>query len=395
MAAISFDAIIPAAGMGARFDSPLPKQYHRLRDTKTILEHTVETLLKCQRIQHIYIAISKADKYFELTSLVHCQKITVVKGGQTRAESVSNAIALSNADYVVVHDAVRPLLKPQLLAQLLDRVQQSKVATVLAKKCFNTLKQSDATLNNRFQTLNRDQIFQIETPQIMPRQILKQLLTNNHQYSDESSAFDAANRDYQLFLHSDNNLKITVPSDIDWVNQSLFEEVQCSGIGFDVHAYIRNQQPATIVLGGVKIAAPYPIAAHSDGDVLLHAICDAILGASANGDIGVHFSDKDSKYRDANSQQLLQQVAAMAFEKNVAITHIDATVICEQPKLQPHITMMQSIIANLVGLTMSQVNIKATTTEKLGFIGRGEGIAVMAIVQAKRLIKNKNCDTIA
>ena len=371
-----YTAIIPAAGIGSRFQSSLPKQYHVMNNGKLVLENSLSQLLREPRIVKIVIAVHSNDTFINSTALVQHPKVTVTTGGKTRTESVYNALKMApESDFLVVHDAVRPVLKARDLQRILDYVDTHNRGAILASRSASTVKQQHCA---EVKTLDRDSIWLAQTPQVFAKNALLQAIGADISYTDESSAMDAMGEKYHLMEGDASNLKITTPQDLLFANQCYFQQRSCCGTGFDVHAFDLKKTATDIVLGGVRVAAQHPLKAHSDGDVLLHAICDALLGCASLGDIGRHFADTDSQFKNIDSRVLLRRVAKMLVENRVKIQHLDATVIAQKPKIASYIESMCHTIALDLNLELSRVNVKATTTERLGFTGRSEGIAALA-----------------
>ena len=354
-----------------------------MANNKTVLENSCRFLLESINIVKVIIALHKEDQYFKHTSLASNPKVITVVGGKTRAESVLKALQQAATEkWVLVHDAVRPLLSKTKLNELISTVIDNSQSAILATKCTSTAKLIES---NTITTLNREQIWLAQTPQIFARTQLISALQKNLDCTDEASAMESLGVDYQLVTDYPSNIKITNSRDLDFANNIGFNKINCSGIGYDVHAFGKPIDKAFIVIGGVKIAYAKPLIAHSDGDVLLHSICDAMLGCAGLGDIGMHFADTAAKYKDIDSRLLLKKCQKLLQENQVSIANIDATIIAQAPKMQQHIIQMRSNIASDLNLEVAQVNIKATTTERLGFEGRKQGIATMAIVSASKI----------
>ncbi len=375
----TFHAIIPAAGIGARTQTDIPKQHLKLPNGKTLLQQCAELLSGF--VEHCVIAHHNDDKLITSTPLP--QNCNLVTGGNCRAKSVFNALqwlvqkGFEN-DWVLVHDAARPFIEHQPVKQLIDHVVTTQRGAILATPVVDTIKQSNADKHIQ-RTLNRDELWQAQTPQVFPIKHLYAALSHAEleKISDEASAMELAGHEVDLIEGTANNIKITYPKDIT-MNQLQTNPLSIRiGSGFDVHAFTEG---SGFVLGGVSIPYHRAIKAHSDGDVLLHALCDAILGALALGDIGQHFPDTDVKWHNANSRELLKAVNKMIQKKGYTVGNIDITIMAQAPKLLPYKQAMINNIANDLGVDVSHVSVKATTTEKLGFIGREEGIGVQAQV---------------
>ena len=275
-----------------------------------------------------------------------------------------------------MHDAARPLVTRADLVKLIAAAR-SEHGALLATPVTDTLKDGPEGLVQR--TVPRAGLWRALTPQAFPFDVLRDALRQaGPDVTDEASAVEALGRKPRLVAGSAANIKITRAEDLDLARRLLGTapaRVRV-GSGYDVHRFGDGD---FVTLGGVAIAHTQGLLAHSDGDVLLHAICDALLGAAALGDIGHHFPPEDERWRGADSRDLLRRTIDLLAEREVRPVHIDATVIAERPRLKPHIAAMQRHIAADTGLDLTQVSIKATTTEGLGFAGRGEGIAAQAV----------------
>jgi 2-C-methyl-D-erythritol 2,4-cyclodiphosphate synthase len=268
------------------------------------------------------------------------------------------------------------------LDSLLDVVQDDEVGGLLAIPVADTLKRADSA-QHVASTESREGLWQAQTPQMFRYGILKDALTKSGGApTDEAQAVEALGLKPKLVTGQLRNLKITFPQDLALAEAILAcgsargEEMIRIGQGYDVHQLVEGRK---CIIGGVEIAHEKGLLGHSDADVLLHAICDAMLGALGLGDIGKHFPDTDANYKSVDSRNLLRHVVALLKSHGFALSNLDATIIAQDPKMAPHIETMCENIAIDCGVKRSQVNVKATTTEKLGFTGRGEGIAAEAV----------------
>lgn len=384
-------AVVPAAGIGTRLGAKMPKQYLPLGD-RSILETTLNKLASHPQIDGIMVALAENDKWYALGQSLHGKPVLTCVGGAQRCDSVMAGLqALRNLnpsiDWVCVHDAARPLISHTDLDALFRHCSQPDGA-ILAAPVADTIKRGNDRIDA---TVPRSGLWRALTPQAFPLAVLMEALESAQQSSgaitDEASAVEKLGLQPRLVAGSNLNFKITTAEDYAMAQQivgdSDTQRVTVTGSGFDVHAFGEGDG---IVLGGVRIDHDRALSAHSDGDVLLHAICDALLGATAMGDIGVHFPPDDPHYKNASSRDLLTTVAGLLKGDDVRVLHVDSTVICQRPKLQPHINAMRRNIADDLGLPIDFVSVKATTTEHLGFTGREEGIAVQAVATVSRAL---------
>ena len=387
-------AIVPAAGRGARFESTHsqgPKQYAPLLGA-TVLEWSLAALLRETRIEAIVVALAADDLHWPAVaaSLAHL-KLQTTRGGASRQESVMHGLkALEGQaaadDWVLVHDAARPCLSSADLTALLDAVEMPADASidgaVLASPIVDTVKRERHGV--AVDTVDRDGLWRALTPQVFTYSRLKHALEDVVQsgvaVTDEAQAMQRQGITPRLVRGSPFNIKVTTFSDLSLAEAVLKASEKSRmriGQGFDVHAFGAGDH---VVLGGVRIDYPKGVVAHSDGDVVIHALCDAVLGALGAGDIGQHFPDSDPRYRGADSRVFLREVTARMREAGLTLVNADITVLAEAPRIAKHRHAMAENLAADMGVASHLINIKATTTERLGFIGRGEGLAASAAV---------------
>ncbi len=311
--------------------------------------------------------------------------VLAVAGGERRQDSVRLGLAAlsQGCGRVLVHDSARPFFSPTLVRALLDGLTDSIDGVIPGLPVTDTVKhvEDDRILS----TLRRDSLRAVQTPQLFPAALLRRVheraLAENWEVTDDASMVELAGGTVRIVPGEATNLKITNPEDLRVLASPTPAPVPCTGFGYDVHAY-GGTRP--MVLGGMPIAGAPLVKAHSDGDVLLHALCDAILGCLGLGDIGEHFPDSDEKYDNISSAVLLSEVMDKARRMGLTITHVDLTVIAQTPRLSPHKAGIRANVARLMELADHQVNVKATTEEHLGFTGRKEGIKAVAVVTAAR-----------
>ena len=395
-------AIVPAAGRGARFAASTadsaPKQYALLRGA-TVLEWSLRALLAEPRVHAVVVALARDDAHWpNVRPKLASPKLQTTVGGDSRQDSVMQGLEFlaqqaAADDWVLVHDAARPCLSAVDLGALLDAVgatdaigagaarPASAAGAVLAAPIVDTVKRE---LGDHVTTVDRQGLWRALTPQVFAfaqlHHALKEAALAGIAVTDEAQAVERMGLRPTLVQGSPFNVKITrladlaVASNILKMTQEMPMRV---GQGFDVHAFGEGDH---VMLGGVRIAHPQGVVAHSDGDVVIHALCDAVLGALGEGDIGRHFPDSDPQYRGADSRVFLRQVAARMQAAGLRLVNADVTVLAEAPRIAAHRAAMAANLAADLGVPAQLINVKATTTERLGFIGRGEGLAALASV---------------
>jgi 2-C-methyl-D-erythritol 4-phosphate cytidylyltransferase / 2-C-methyl-D-erythritol 2,4-cyclodiphosphate synthase len=395
-------AVVPAAGRGERFETAsgalaqkLPKQYAKLLGS-SVLEWSLRALLHEARIESIVVALNSADAYgVELIASLRDRRVLTTIGGATRQESVMNGLkALESLaapdDWILVHDAARPCLSfddVRALIEALDDGGRADISgAVLAAPIFDTVKRErDGVVSG---TVDRTGLWRALTPQVFGfahlRSALSEAMRSGVAVTDEAQAMERLGHRARLVQGSPLNIKVTRAEDLalaaDILKKAGSSEMPSKsrvGQGFDVHAFGEGEY---VVLGGVHIPYHKGVVAHSDGDVLIHALCDAVLGALGEGDIGRHFPDSDPRFRGADSRIFLREVAAMMRAASFRLVNADVTVLAEAPRIAAHRTAIAANLAADLGTQPACINVKATTTERLGFVGRGEGLAALAVV---------------
>jgi 2-C-methyl-D-erythritol 4-phosphate cytidylyltransferase / 2-C-methyl-D-erythritol 2,4-cyclodiphosphate synthase len=367
-----FAAIVVAAGQGLRAGQQVPKQYARCRG-KPVVRHSVEALLACGA-DPLVVAIAPEADELALEALAGLPQVTLVYGGDTRQRSVSNALealAETAPEHVLIHDAARPDLPRTVVERLLAALAGSPGA-VPVLPVIDSLVVAEA--ESMAGPARREELRRVQTPQAFR---FNAILAAHRAWASEADAGDDAQ-----VLHAAGGEVSLVEGDARLAKLTFAEDFAVDapavrvGMGYDVHRLAPGEE---LWLGGVLIPHHKGLAGHSDADVALHAIVDAILGALGQGDIGTHFPPSDPKWKGAASALFVEHAAALAREAGYAIAHVDCTLICEAPKIGPHRAAMRDRIAGLLGVAPSAVSIKATTTEGLGFTGRSEGIAAQAV----------------
>jgi 2-C-methyl-D-erythritol 4-phosphate cytidylyltransferase / 2-C-methyl-D-erythritol 2,4-cyclodiphosphate synthase len=380
-------AVIPAAGTGRRFGTELPKQYAPLHG-RTLIEWALAPFIEDERCKGIVVAIAAGDEYWPRARAFPSKVMSTI-GGAERSDSVANGLqALAGRaaadDWVLVHDAARPCLERDDLDRLLDALADHTVGGLLATPLADTLKQT-ADSGQVGATLDRTGLWRALTPQMFRYARLCAALDAARRAgrvpTDEAQALEWLGERPVVVSGSPGNLKVTTAQDLqtaaDWLARKAGSARLRVGSGFDVHAFGPGD---AIMLGGVRIPHSHGVVAHSDGDVVLHALCDAMLGAAGLGDIGEHFRDDDPRWSGADSALFVTSVRALLEDRGLAVVNADVTVIGQQPRIAPHREAMRKRLAELLRLRVDAVNVKATTTEGLGFLGRAEGIASQATV---------------
>jgi 2-C-methyl-D-erythritol 4-phosphate cytidylyltransferase / 2-C-methyl-D-erythritol 2,4-cyclodiphosphate synthase len=376
-------AIIVAAGRGTRAGGGTPKQFRTLRG-ETLIRHTLRLFAAHPALHSVQAVIDPdfvAD--FQAASSNLAKINSPVAGGATRQQSVRaglEAVEPDKPDLVLIHDAARPLASQALVGRAIDAAR-SGGAAIPALPVSDTIKRVDPD-GNVCETLDRSLLRTIQTPQAFTfAPILaahrRAAEANRDDFTDDAALAEWAGMTVTTFPGEPANIKITTSDDFMHAHSLealLLSDIR-TGSGFDVHAFGPGDH---VMLGGVRVAHRQALTGHSDADVLLHAITDALLGAIAEGDIGRHFPPSDPQWRDASSTRFLKHAIALVAERGGRVAHLDATILCEAPKIGPHVDAIRSSIAAFCGVEISRISVKATTTEQLGFLGRGEGIAAMA-----------------
>ena len=374
--------LIAAAGNGRRMGTATPKQFLSIGD-KTLLEKATEAFDNSASVDAIYIIAGQnymADVKASLTNSQDQSKVKdVIKGGSTRQESVLNGLnrIRDEADIVLIHDAARPYISTGLIERIIQGVFEHH-AVIPAIPAKDTIKIVNGDMVG--DTPERSKVYCAQTPQGFDTNIIlkahEEAKTNGFVGTDDAQLVERLEEKVHIIEGEEKNIKVTIKGDLPQSKRNV-------GIGFDVHAFAEDRD---LILGGVNIPYVKGLQGHSDADVLTHALMDAILGALALGDIGTKFPDTDMKYKDASSLLLLKEVADLMTKKGYTLENADMVIVAEKPKMMNHIGKMKDKLAGILDVKPEQISIKATTTEKLGFTGREEGIAAQAIVQ---LIKDE------
>jgi len=367
-------AILVAAGTGSRFGGATPKQLLLLHG-KPVLRHAAEALLG-----HIDLLQPVGDAGRVGAALAGIPHLPIVPGGAERQDSVRAGLEALRAyapDIVLVHDAARPIIPPGTIEAVLAALDRHSGA-IPALAVSDTLKRGAE--NRITETVPRKNLFRAQTPQGFryPELLRLHLAAAGAAATDDAALLEAAGLEVALVPGAEQNIKLTLPADFAQAEHLLGARmIPRIGNGFDVHAMAEGRK---MTLCGVTIPFELGLAGHSDADVGIHALCDAIYGALAEGDIGRHFPPSENTWKDADSARFLLHAAERIAARGGRLANADVTLICERPKITPHAPAMRARLAELLGVTIDLISVKATTTERLGFTGRGEGIAAQASV---------------
>ncbi len=398
--------ILLAAGSGTRLSvktKGLPKQF-LLYQNIPLYMHSAVTQSKYANLKGIVFVFSQAHLNQEKSYLEQWTRKSslgidykIIAGGERRQDSVRQGLKAlpPQCTHVLIHDSARPFasvsLTHRLCLALANGTNEENVplGVIPALPVTDTIKEvkSNYVLN----TPNRNNLYTVQTPQAFEHQTLLKAHTLANQegwdVTDDASLLEKLGEKVLIIQGEEQNTKITYAADLMKL-QNTSKPRPCSGFGYDVHAFVKNNiknqniKERPLKLGGVLMDGGQKVIAHSDGDVLLHALMDALLGAASLGDIGLHFPDTSDKFDNVDSAVLLQEVLGMLREKNVLIQHVDITIITQKPKIAPQRQAIAKNIAHLLTLPLAYINVKATTEEGLGFTGSGDGIKVMVVVNA-------------
>jgi 2-C-methyl-D-erythritol 4-phosphate cytidylyltransferase / 2-C-methyl-D-erythritol 2,4-cyclodiphosphate synthase len=371
-------ALIVASGRGQRFGAERPKQYQPLAG-RPVLRHCLERFCGHPRVGAARAVIHPADRELYEQAAHGLDLLAPAAGGPTRQESVRlglESLAGAPPQVVLIHDGVRPLIDAALIDRVLDGLARH-AAVLPALPVTDTLKRVAA--GRVLGTVERAGLYRAQTPQgfVYEAIMAAHRAAAGAALTDDVAVAEAAGLTVATVAGDEANLKITEPADLERAERLLPGRLQSrTGLGFDVH---RLGPGDGLVLMGVRLPGPLRLIGHSDADVGLHAVTDALLGTLGAGDIGSHFPPSDPRWAGADSALFLDHARRLVEAAGGRIEHVDATLICEQPKIGPHRSAMVARLALLLGLAPGRVSIKATTTERLGFTGRGEGIAAQAV----------------
>jgi len=375
--------LIVAAGRGHRLGEDLPKQYIALGG-KSILRRTIEGFLSAPSVKFVQTVIHENDPALYRQATSGLSILPPVTGGKTRQQSVMRglqALGSHEPDIVLIHDAARPFISPEQIEKIIVKAAEHG-AVIPVLPVIDTVKRlEDGKVTA---TLDRATLARAQTPQAF----LFKLIFMAHRkregkdMTDDCAVAESCGIQVLTLAGDDRNFKITTREDLIRAENMIRKNLTDirSGTGFDVHAFAPGNH---VILGGVRIDHDRELNGHSDADVALHALTDALLGAIGDGDIGRHFPPDDDQWKGVSSDIFLKHAARLLADKGGVIANIDLTIICEAPKITPHSAAMRRNIGEILDLDIARISVKATTTEGLGFTGRREGIAAQAIVTVR------------
>jgi len=374
-------ALIVAAGRGSRFGGPLPKQYAELGG-QTVLRRSLEAFRAATGVNQLRVVIGSVDETHYEAAVAGLGLPAPVLGGATRQQSVLNGLevlAMAPPDFVAIHDAARPFVRPVDIQACLDAAAAPGISgAVLGVKLADTLKRVDDGAIR--ETVPRANLWRAQTPQVFRfaalleahRAVASLGASEASALTDDAAVAERAGLRVVMVPGSEDNSKITTNDDL---RHAMTMETR-TAFGFDVHGFGPGN---AVMLGGIAIPHAQALAGHSDADVALHALTDALLGTIGAGDIGKHFPPSDPQWRGASSDRFLRHAVELITQRSGRIVHLDLTLICEAPRIGPYRDAMVASIARIAGIDSGRVSVKATTTEGLGFTGRREGIAAQAV----------------
>ncbi len=361
--------VVLCAGESSRFELSVKKQWIRIDDEPLWLNVT-KKLSSYSNFKKT-IVVGHKDELFYMENFT--EDFSFVSGGNTRQQSIVNALEHVTSKYVMITDVARACVPKHIIENLINHKESASIIVP-------ALNVSDTVVYEN-STINRDNVKIIQTPQLSNAKMLQSATKSNTEFTDDSSAIKSMGGTVKYILGSEKSTKITFGEEID--NLTCLRKPNSNtfvGNGIDIHPFEKNKQ---MVLGGVKIESDVGFKAHSDGDVLIHSVIDSLLGACGAGDIGEFFPDTDPKYKGADSKELLQYIVKFIANIGYEIINVDLTILAEIPKINPHKKIIKSTMANLLKIQKQKINIKATTAEKMGFVGREEGVVVLSSATLK------------
>lgn len=367
-------AIIVAAGSGSRAGGDLPKQYNSLLG-KPVLRWSTEAFLRAG-VGEVVVAIG-ADQEDLFHAATASLPVRAVRGGATRTESVRAAMtAISDSDVILIHDAARPGLSETTIRALIEAVRDGALAVAPALPAADALQRVGAD-NVVVDEISRENLMRVQTPQAFNAAALRAAYAaiGDATFADDLAVMRKFGAETKLIAGDPRLMKITYPGDLEMLTRLLDNRFVSVGNGIDAHRFGEGDH---VTLCGVRIPHEKGLLGHSDADAGWHALVDAILGALGEGDIGAHFPPSDPQWKGADSEKFLRHALRLADAAGATITHVDVTLVCERPKIGPHREAMRARTAAVLDLPIERVSVKATTTERMGFLGREEGLAAYA-----------------
>ena len=372
-----FSAIIVAAGEGSRFGGETPKQYLPLRG-QPVLRYSLECFLSYPDIDEVQVVIHPDHKDLYKSATEGLEISEPVMGGASRCESVLNGLRAVTGDCVLIHDAARPFLSHEIIDRCIACLNKHE-----GDGCVPVLPVQDTLRHISGDHPDRSNLVRVQTPQAFStNKLIKAYEESNLDCTDDAGIYEKCGGKVHHYGGDEKLFKITTQEDYERAVLMMEENIAYrTGHGFDVHKFAQSGD--AVILGGISVPHDKALEGHSDADVILHALTDAILGTIGAGDIGEHFPPSDDKWKGADSALFVIEACRQLEEKGGQLVNADITVICESPKLSSYKAKIKENIADLLSMDTEAINIKATTTEGLGFTGRGEGIAAQAIVTVK------------
>ncbi len=373
-------ALIVAAGKGVRAGGDVPKQYRSIAG-RSVLGHAIDAFAGHPDITSVQVVIGAGQRALYDAAIAGRALPDPVEGGATRRDSVlAGLAAIADADRVLIHDAARPMLPPEVIDRLLAALDEAPGAVPVLAVADSLAHGGDAL----GEAVSRDGLVRVQTPQAFHREAIWAANRDwpaEREATDDAQVARAAGLTVRTVAGDPALDKLTYEADFLMAEmRAMPTMVSRSGMGFDVHAFVPGN---AMWLGGIEIPHSHALAGHSDADVALHAIVDALLGAIGDGDIGSHFPPSDERWRGAASARFLEHARDLVTARGGIIDHVDVTIICEAPKIGPHRDSIRHTVAGLLQVREAAISIKATTTERLGFTGRREGIAAQAVATVR------------
>ncbi|MDC0857230.1 2-C-methyl-D-erythritol 4-phosphate cytidylyltransferase [Rickettsiales bacterium] len=377
-------AIILAAGSSSRFKHRSSKLFMKFAD-KQVIEIIIDKFLAITAFTEI-ILVHNDNANFDIVKNQYGEKLSYVEGGTTRQESVKNAlnsISCLENEKILIHDAARFNCSTQLIEAVITKLDHHQ-ATIPILPVIDTVKKLNKQNNQILETIDRSELGLAQTPQGFQFAVIKKLHNKNQDFvvTDDASLLEQNNIPINYIEGEKNNFKITEFADYELAQKLLPCPQHRHSNGYDLHRFSEEPIDTDIILGGIKIPHNRRLIAHSDGDVLLHSLTDAVLGLCSGSDIGELFPDNKSENKDRDSIDFIKRAIEIAAMQNIRVTYIDITIILELPKLSPYKISIRDNIAKVFDLKKEEVNIKATTNEKIGDIGQGKAIAVLSTLTA-------------